>query len=148
MESSAKGAAGKLKAKATAAVRGSKVAARGGIAKRGRGRGGGRGSEAVAAEGPETEAEASLSCRGWFSKDYLVEDIVVDYMKEMTTRSAELAAETLKTKIDEKDLLFLVRKEPAKFGRVKDLLMMNQVIKEVRNSVYKDDEAAAAAAEE
>mmetsp|Transcript_22958 Transcript_22958/g.68245 ORF Transcript_22958/g.68245 Transcript_22958/m.68245 type:complete len:185 (-) Transcript_22958:291-845(-) len=77
----------------------------------------------------------------------LVEDIVLEYLTEVTLRAASTAADAHKPRIDEKDLLFIVRKEPAKFARMRELLTMRTLISEARKAMDAPlDEVADAAA--
>lgn len=77
----------------------------------------------------------------------VVEDILVEYVRETVCaalseagRLGKLAERDRATgqpklKIDEKDILFLVRKDPKKYNRIRDLLEMQQMIKEARKMV-------------
>eukprot|EP00955_Chlamydomonas_euryale_P101177 365327-Chlamydomonas_euryale.AAC.7 len=63
------------------------------------------------------------------------------------TSAASTAADAHKPRIDEKDLLFIVRKEPAKFARMRELLTMRTLISEARKAMDAPlDEVADAAA--
>mmetsp|Transcript_14830 Transcript_14830/g.37013 ORF Transcript_14830/g.37013 Transcript_14830/m.37013 type:complete len:251 (-) Transcript_14830:179-931(-) len=68
----------------------------------------------------------------------LVEDVMLQYLASVVSRAAQAASDSLKPKPDERDVLFVVRKDPTKFARVKELLVMQQVIKDARNS-FKED---------
>lgn len=137
------------------------LAAKGGVAKKAGVRKGAAGAD------DEPKPTDLASFKGLFQKDLrimmygfgdsvnpldetvdLVEDIVLEYMKESTLKAAAVSADSLKPKVDERDFLFSVRKEPAKFGRVKELLMMQQVIKDARSSFEKDPALQEAEAEE
>ena len=41
---------------------------------------------------------------------YCLQDVVIEYLREATLRAADVSAGALKTKVDEKDMLFSVRK--------------------------------------
>jgi len=64
----------------------------------------------------------------------LMEDILLQYISSVVSRAAATASDTLKPRLDERDVLFVVRKDPAKFARVKELLLLQQVIRDARNS--------------
>ncbi|KAG1667202.1 hypothetical protein FOA52_004198 [Chlamydomonas sp. UWO 241] len=130
---------------------------RGGGAGRGRGGAAGRGRGGAAAKAAEADDVDIASFKGLFNKDLrimmfgfgddmnpldetvdLVEDIVLEYLTEVTLRAAAVSSDTLKPKMDEKDLLFIMRKDPAKFSRMKELLAMRQTLKEARQAFEGD----------
>ncbi|GAX85014.1 hypothetical protein CEUSTIGMA_g12435.t1 [Chlamydomonas eustigma] len=138
---------------------GGSTSTRGGVTKRGKGRG--------HAEALEEISEPLSSFKGIFNKDLrimmygfgddvcpldetveLVEDIMLEYVKEATHRAAFLSAEALKSKVDERDILLSVRKDPAKFARVRELLAMQQIIKDARNTFKETAAEDAIAADE
>nr|CAH0106428.1 unnamed protein product [Daphnia galeata] len=61
----------------------------------------------------------------------LLEDLVIEYITEMTHK----AMETGRTgRVQVEDMVFLVRKDTRKFARVKDLLTMNEELKKARKA--------------
>ncbi|GIL85959.1 hypothetical protein Vretimale_9019 [Volvox reticuliferus] len=115
--------------------------------------------------GPEDAPDVSMPYRGTFTKDLsrlmygfgdyenpiqetinVVEDILVEYVREMCCTALNEAARngkldrdrssgTSKLKVDEKDILFLVRKDPKKYTRIRELLDMQLLIKEARKTL-------------
>lgn len=59
----------------------------------------------------------------------LVEDLVIDFILEMTLKTMEVSK---KGRVHVEDIIFLIRKDPKKYARVKDLLMMNEELKKAR----------------
>eukprot|EP00731_Ephydatia_muelleri_P023854 Em0016g125a len=59
----------------------------------------------------------------------LVEDLVTDFILEMTFKTMEVSK---KGRVHVEDIIFLIRKDPKKYARVKDLLMMNEELKKAR----------------
>ena len=59
----------------------------------------------------------------------LVEDLVVDFITEMSLKSMDVGK---KGKIHVDDLLFLIRRDPKKYARVRDLLQMNEELKQAK----------------
>eukprot|EP00270_Netrium_digitus_P008423 TRINITY_DN2520_c0_g1_i1.p1 TRINITY_DN2520_c0_g1~~TRINITY_DN2520_c0_g1_i1.p1 ORF type:complete len:126 (+),score=40.79 TRINITY_DN2520_c0_g1_i1:50-427(+) len=112
---------------------------------RGRGRGGG-----------DTQDAAGLKRkRGIFSRELrlmmygfgddpdplpesveLMEDIMLDYVTDLIHKAQDVAAR--RGKLTTEDILFLIRKDPRKFARVKELLAMNEELKKARKAF--DDE--------
>lgn len=66
----------------------------------------------------------------------LVEDLVVEFISETTLKAMEVGK---KGKIHVDDILFLVRKDPKKYTRVKDLLNMNEELKKAKQ-IFDDSE--------
>ncbi|XP_031560605.1 transcription initiation factor TFIID subunit 13-like [Actinia tenebrosa] len=64
------------------------------------------------------------------SVDFL-EDLVVEYITEMTLKAMEVGK---KGKVHCEDIVFLIRKDPKKYARVKDLLTMNEELKKARKA--------------
>uniref|UniRef100_A0AAD5DV64 Transcription initiation factor TFIID subunit 13 n=1 Tax=Chlorella ohadii TaxID=2649997 RepID=A0AAD5DV64_9CHLO len=83
----------------------------------------------------------------------LVEDIVLDYASTLMRKAMDSAAERGKlrkpnapgagTAIGAEDVLFLVRKDPRKYARAKELLIMDEEIRKARQLV-EDEEVARA----
>jgi len=64
-----------------------------------------------------------------------VEDLAVDFITEMTLKAMDVGK---KGKVHVEDIIFLIRKDPKKHARVKDLLMMNEELKKARKA-FDDD---------
>lgn len=62
----------------------------------------------------------------------LLEEMVVDYIIEMTEKAAQVGAE--RGKLLTEDFLFLIRKDSKKYARVMELLQMNEELKRVRKA--------------
>ena len=67
----------------------------------------------------------------------LVEDLVIEFITEMTLKAMDVGKSG---KVHVNDIVFLIRKDPKKYARVKDLLMMNEELKRARKAF---DEAPA-----
>ncbi|KAJ9515308.1 hypothetical protein QJQ45_006575 [Haematococcus lacustris] len=78
----------------------------------------------------------------------LVEEVLMHFLRDIMQRAVIAAADSLRAKPDERDILFVVRKDPVKFARIKELLRMQQLVKQTRNLSELDAHAAAAAGEE
>ncbi|XP_011505792.1 PREDICTED: transcription initiation factor TFIID subunit 13 [Ceratosolen solmsi marchali] len=61
----------------------------------------------------------------------LLEDLVIEYITEMTHRAMEIGRTG---RVQVEDIVFLVRKDPRKYARVKDLLTMNEELKKARKA--------------
>ncbi|EDO41071.1 predicted protein [Nematostella vectensis] len=61
----------------------------------------------------------------------LLEDLVVEYITEMTLKAMDVGK---KGKVHCEDIVFLIRKDPKKYARVKDLLTMNEELKKARKA--------------
>ena len=66
----------------------------------------------------------------------LVEDLVVEFITETTLKAMDVGK---KGKVHVEDILFLVRKDPRKYTRVKDLLSMNEELKKAKQ-IFDDSE--------
>ncbi|KAG6450894.1 transcription initiation factor TFIID subunit 13-like isoform X1 [Manduca sexta] len=64
------------------------------------------------------------------SVDFL-EDLVVEFITETTHRAMEVGRTG---RVQVEDIIFLVRKDPRKYARVKDLLTMNEELKKARKA--------------
>ena len=64
----------------------------------------------------------------------LMEDLVVEFISEMTLKAMEVGRSG---KISEKDIEFLVRKDPRKLARLEELLQMNEELKIMRKDPKK-----------
>lgn len=61
----------------------------------------------------------------------LLEDLVIEFITEMTHRAMEIGRTG---RVQVEDIIFLVRKDPRKYARVKDLLTMNEELKKARKA--------------
>ena len=59
----------------------------------------------------------------------MVEDLVVEFITEMSVKAMEVGK---KGKIHVDDILFLIRKDSKKYARVRDLLTMNEELKQAK----------------
>ncbi|CAM8973662.1 unnamed protein product [Rhodiola kirilowii] len=104
--------------------------------------------KAAAVQQPETSFKRK---RGVFQKDLqhmmygfgddpnplpetmaLVEDIVVEYVTDLANKAQETASK--RGKLLTEDFLFLIRKDPAKLNRARELLSMNEELKQARKT--------------
>lgn len=72
---------------------------------------------------------------------HLVEDVLVDYITDMMHKAQDVASR--RGKLTTEDIMFLVRKDPRKFARVKELLAMNEELKRARKAFEVDEEKLA-----
>ncbi|XP_065837733.1 transcription initiation factor TFIID subunit 13-like [Oscarella lobularis] len=61
----------------------------------------------------------------------LLEDIVVEFITETTLKALSVGK---KGRVHVEDIIFLIRKDPKKYTRVKELLMMNEELKKARKA--------------
>ncbi|KAM5264082.1 transcription initiation factor TFIID subunit 13-like [Ctenodactylus gundi] len=61
----------------------------------------------------------------------ILEDLVIKFITEMTHKAMSMGRHG---RIHVEDIVFLVRKDPQKFARVKDLLTMNEELKQARKA--------------
>jgi len=61
----------------------------------------------------------------------LLEDLVIEFITEMTHRAMEIGRTG---RVQVEDIVFLVRKDQRKYARVKDLLTMNEELKRARKA--------------
>jgi transcription initiation factor TFIID subunit 13 len=61
----------------------------------------------------------------------LLEDLVAEFITEMTHRAMEIGRTG---RVQVEDIVFLVRKDQRKYARVKDLLTMNEELKRARKA--------------
>ncbi|GJP74404.1 hypothetical protein CLOP_g4989 [Closterium sp. NIES-67] len=66
----------------------------------------------------------------------LVEEIAIEYITDMVHRAQEVAAR--RGRLTTEDVLFLIRKDPRKFARAKELLAMNVELKEARKAFQEE----------
>jgi len=61
----------------------------------------------------------------------VLEDLVIEFLTEMTHKAMDVGRSG---RVQVEDIVFLVRKDPRKFARVKDLLTMNEELKKARKA--------------
>ena len=66
----------------------------------------------------------------------LMEDLVIDFIRDQTRKGMEVGRSD---KIHVEDTVFLIRKDPKKFTRVKELLTMNEELKKARKAFEEDN---------
>ena len=66
----------------------------------------------------------------------LVEDLIVQFVQEMTLKAASVG---VKGRVRLEDIVFLIRKQQKKYDRVKDLLTMNEELRKARSAFKEDD---------
>lgn len=59
----------------------------------------------------------------------LLDDMVVSFITEMTQKAMEVGK---KGKIHVEDILYITRKDPKKYARIKELLQMNEELKQAK----------------
>ncbi|XP_046370952.2 transcription initiation factor TFIID subunit 13-like [Haliotis rufescens] len=61
----------------------------------------------------------------------LLEDLVIEYIPEMTKKAMETGRPG---RIQVEDIIFLIRKDPKKYSRVKELLLMSEELRKARKA--------------
>ncbi|XP_029434234.1 transcription initiation factor TFIID subunit 13 [Rhinatrema bivittatum] len=61
----------------------------------------------------------------------ILEDLVIEFITEMTHKAMSIGRQG---RVQVEDIVFLIRKNPRKFARVKDLLTMNEELKRARKA--------------
>ncbi|XP_052240734.1 transcription initiation factor TFIID subunit 13-like isoform X1 [Dreissena polymorpha] len=61
----------------------------------------------------------------------LIEDLVIEYITEMTKKAIEVGRPG---RISVEDIIFLIRKDPKKYSRVKELLTMSEELRKARKA--------------
>ncbi|KAK7478915.1 hypothetical protein BaRGS_00029896 [Batillaria attramentaria] len=61
----------------------------------------------------------------------LLEDLVIEYITEMTKKAMEVGRPG---RISVEDIIFLIRKDPKKYSRVKELLLMSEELRKARKA--------------
>lgn len=61
----------------------------------------------------------------------ILEDLVIEFITEMTHKAMSIGRHG---RVQVEDIVFLIRKDPRKFARVKDLLTMNEELKRARKA--------------
>lgn len=67
----------------------------------------------------------------------LVEELVIQFITEMTVKAMEVGKSG---KVHVNDIIFIIRKDPKKYSRVKDLLMMKEQIDKAKKAFSDDSE--------
>ena len=67
----------------------------------------------------------------------LVEELVVQFITEMTTKAMEVGKSG---KVHVNDIIFIIRKDPKKYSRVRDLLMMKEQIDKAKKAFSEESE--------
>ncbi|CAG9803133.1 unnamed protein product [Chironomus riparius] len=62
----------------------------------------------------------------------LLEDLVIEFITELTHKASEIRNKSGKVQCE--NIIFLVRKDPRKYARVRDLLTMNEELKKARKA--------------
>ncbi|XP_022417355.2 LOW QUALITY PROTEIN: transcription initiation factor TFIID subunit 13-like [Delphinapterus leucas] len=61
----------------------------------------------------------------------ILEDLIIEFITEMTHKAMSIGRQG---RVQVEDIVFLIRKDPRKFARVKDLLTMNEELKRARKA--------------
>lgn len=61
----------------------------------------------------------------------LLEDLVIEYISEMSRMAMDVGRPG---RISVEDMIFLIRKDPKKYSRVKELLLMNEELRKARKA--------------
>lgn len=61
----------------------------------------------------------------------LLEDVVIEYISEMSRMAMDVGRPG---RISVEDIIFLIRKDPKKYSRVKELLLMNEELRKARKA--------------
>ncbi|OCT91382.1 hypothetical protein XELAEV_18014434mg [Xenopus laevis] len=61
----------------------------------------------------------------------ILEDLVIEFITEMIHKAMSIGRQG---RVQVEDIVFLIRKDPRKFARVKDLLTMNEELKRARKA--------------
>lgn len=61
----------------------------------------------------------------------LLEDLVIEYISEMSRMAMDVGRPG---RISVEDIIFLIRKDPKKYSRVKELLIMNEELRKARKA--------------
>ncbi|CAK4074885.1 unnamed protein product [Aphanomyces euteiches] len=64
----------------------------------------------------------------------LMEEIVIEYIRSMTTKALDLS--NIRGKLDPECLMFLVRKDEEQLERAEELIEANELLKSVLNSGF------------
>lgn len=67
----------------------------------------------------------------------LVEELVVQFVTEMTTKAMEVGRSG---RVHVNDIIFIIRKDPKKYSRVRDLLMMKEQIDKAKKAFSEESE--------
>jgi len=69
----------------------------------------------------------------------LMDDLVVDYIVDITKKASKIAQRRGKMKPGTEDIVFSVRKDPKKLARIEELLRMNEELKKARKAFDVDE---------
>ncbi|KAK6169594.1 hypothetical protein SNE40_020614 [Patella caerulea] len=61
----------------------------------------------------------------------LLQDLVIEYITEMTKKAMDTGRPG---RIQVEDIIFLIRKDPKKYSRVRELLLMNEELRKARKA--------------
>jgi transcription initiation factor TFIID subunit 13 len=61
----------------------------------------------------------------------MLDEIVIEYIRQMTLRAMDVGKSG---KVTLEDIHYLIRRDPKKYGRVKDLLSMSEELKKARKA--------------
>ncbi|XP_025099088.1 transcription initiation factor TFIID subunit 13-like [Pomacea canaliculata] len=61
----------------------------------------------------------------------LLEDLVIEYITEMTKKAMDVGRPG---RISVEDIIFVIRKDPKKYSRVKELLLMSEELRKARKA--------------
>lgn len=61
----------------------------------------------------------------------LLEDLVIEYVSEMSRMAMDVGRQG---RISVEDIIFLIRKDPKKYSRVRELLIMNEELRKARKA--------------
>ena len=61
----------------------------------------------------------------------LLDDLLIQYITEMTVKAMNVGK---KGRVHVEDIVYLIRKDPKKYARVKELLTMNEELKKARKA--------------
>lgn len=67
----------------------------------------------------------------------LIEELVIRFITEMTQKAMEVGKSG---RVQVNDIIFIIRKDPKKYARVKDLLMMKEQIDKAKKAFAEDAE--------
>lgn len=65
----------------------------------------------------------------------LLDDLLIQYITDMTIKAMSIGK---KGRVHVEDIVFLIRKDPLKYARVKELLTMNEELKKARKAFDAD----------
>ena len=69
----------------------------------------------------------------------LIEELVIRFITEMTQKAMDVGKSG---RVQVNDIIFIIRKDPKKYSRVKDLLMMKEQIDKAKKAFTEDAETS------